>query len=71
VHAVDADSPVFPRRWVRVCPGREDAQMKAAGRALPKGQYGMAAFQFTKVIPGKYTVVAPENGWNLQWRNRK
>jgi hypothetical protein len=25
------------------------------------------SFQFTKVIPGKYTVVALKNGWNVEW----
>jgi hypothetical protein len=28
-------------------------------------------FTVASVVPGKYTAVALENGWNLQWSNRK
>ncbi len=63
VHAADSDTPVS---GVMVMLVPEDlAHNEPLIRRFQSNTDG--SFQFTRVIPGKYTVVALRNGWNMQW----
>jgi hypothetical protein len=63
VKASDGDKPVAGA-FVMLVP-EDMAHDQPLIRRFQSGTDG--SFQFTKVIPGKYTLVALKDGWNVEW----
>jgi hypothetical protein len=63
VHAGDSDAAA-PGSFVILVPD-DMVNNEPLFRRSQSGTDG--SFQFTNVIPGKYTMVALQNGWNVEW----